>query len=109
MSTGFCCCGAGHAPPLPTIVGAFKSAATREINRQRLTPGARVWQRGYHERVVRSERELEAIREYILNNPAAWDDDPANPTATVGLVSAPWLSGPGMPGPYAGVSTRSRS
>jgi putative transposase len=83
--------GAGHAPPLPTVVGAFKSAATREVNRERGTPGAPLWQRGYHERVIRSERELEALREYVVNNPAAWSEDSENPASTRGLVSAPWL------------------
>jgi hypothetical protein len=72
-------------------VGAFKSAASREINRQRGAPAGGIWQRGYHERVVRDERELEALREYILDNPAAWGTDPENPAATDGLVSAPWL------------------
>jgi len=81
----------GHARPLQTIVGTFKSAAARSVNRLRGTPGEPVWQRGYFERVVRSERELEALRGYVLNNPDAWYADPENPCRTARLASAPWL------------------
>ncbi len=69
---------AGHAPPLQTMVGSFKSAAAREVNRVRGTPGATVWQRGYHDHIVRGEEDLERIREYIVTNPARWSSDPEN-------------------------------
>jgi putative transposase len=39
----------------------------------------RFWQHRYHDRVIRNERELEAIREYIANNPLKWDLDLENP------------------------------
>lgn len=38
-----------------------------------------LWQRGYYERIIRDERELNAIRQYIANNPANWRLDPENP------------------------------
>ena len=38
-----------------------------------------VWQRNYHERVIRNERELNAIRQYIQDNPARWAEDAENP------------------------------
>jgi hypothetical protein len=40
---------------------------------------APVWQRNYYEHVIRNEDELKAIREYILGNPARWDEDENNP------------------------------
>ena len=43
------------------------------------TPGTPVWQRNYYEHVIRNEAELMAIREYILGNPACWDEDENNP------------------------------
>ena len=64
---------------LPTIVGAFKSAATRRINQRRETPGEPVWQRGYYEHVVCSRRDLERIRHYIRENPARWHRDRNRP------------------------------
>ncbi|MBN1978192.1 MAG: transposase [Anaerolineae bacterium] len=63
---------------LGAIVRAFKSIVTKRINRIRDTPGAPVWQRNYYERVIRSERELNAIRRYIQNNPANWPSDTEN-------------------------------
>jgi putative transposase len=82
---------AGHARPLQMIIGSFKSAAARRINAPRDSPGAPVWQRGYYERVVRDERELAALREYVVANPAAWNADPENPHRTQTAVAAPWL------------------
>jgi putative transposase len=38
-----------------------------------------VWQRNYYEHVVRNERALQLIREYISNNPLRWDLDIENP------------------------------
>lgn len=69
---------AGHAPPLQTVVGSFKSAATREVNQLRETPGTSVWQRGYHDHVIRDECDLQRVREYIATNPARWSCDPEN-------------------------------
>ena len=64
---------------LGAVVRAFKSAATRRINRLLGTPGESVWQRGYWDRIIRNEREWHAIRKYILNNPATWHEDTLNP------------------------------
>ena len=86
-----CLTGLDRALPLPVVVGSFKSAAARKINAIRGTPGAPVWQRGYYERVVRGEDELESIRRYVVENPAAWSADPENPSRTTIVASAPWL------------------
>jgi putative transposase len=70
-------------PPgsLGTIVANFKSLTARRINRLRRTPSAPVWQRNYYEHVVRHERALNAIRQYIAANPARWAWDTYNPLA----------------------------
>jgi putative transposase len=57
---------------LPEIVRAFKTFSARRINARRDTPGAPVWQRGYFERIIRNERELNLTRKYIANNPRNW-------------------------------------
>ena len=36
------------------------------------TPGARVWQRNYHERVIRNGLATDALRRYVANNPDLW-------------------------------------
>jgi putative transposase len=53
---------------LGLIIGQFKTAVTKRYNRIYETTGVKVWQRGYYERIVRNERELNAIRQYILDN-----------------------------------------
>jgi putative transposase len=58
--------------PLGTIVGAFKSAAAKEINMLKGTPGAKVWQDRFHDHIVRGEADLNRIRGYIELNPANW-------------------------------------
>ena len=58
-----------RGPALGNVVGAFKTVAARSINALRGTTGQRVWQRNYFEHVIRSEGELQRIREYIRNNP----------------------------------------
>ena len=64
---------------LGALVAGYKSSVTAQINRQRGTPGAPVWQRGYHERVVRDDREAEAFRRYIAENPLRWHLDRYHP------------------------------
>jgi REP element-mobilizing transposase RayT len=68
---------------LAAIVRGFKSNTTKRVNELRNTPGAPVWQRNYNERIIRDDRELEAVREYIRNNPRKWADDPNNPANRV--------------------------
>lgn len=71
---------APHRPPrsLGSFVAGFKSAVTKRINTMRRTPGLPVWQRNYWERVIRDERELDRVRQYIAENPLRWESDPEN-------------------------------
>ncbi len=62
-------------------MAGFQSAATVKINKTRKTPGAKVWQRNYFDRVIRNEKELYKIREYIIHNPLQWEFDKENPNA----------------------------
>jgi len=39
----------------------------------------RLFQRNYYERIIRTENDLNKIREYITNNPLMWDRDRNNP------------------------------
>jgi putative transposase len=64
---------------LNAIVQNFKSVSTRKANQFLGSPGGKIWQRDYYERIVRSERELNAIRRYIENNPTQWESDRENP------------------------------
>ncbi|PSB02232.1 transposase [Merismopedia glauca] len=57
------------------IIRGFKTFSTRQINGIRHQYGIPVWQRNYYDRIIRSEEELNNVREYILKNPQNWDID----------------------------------
>ena len=70
------------------VIGAYKSSTTVEYARGVGTDGwrpfnRRLWQRNYYERVIRTNEELDRIREYISNNPAQWEMDAENPNAII--------------------------
>jgi len=58
---------------LSSLIAGFKSSATSRINQLRSTPGLPVFQRNYYERIIRNEKQLNTIREYIINNPLNWE------------------------------------
>jgi putative transposase len=64
-------------PTLGTIIRQLKSRSTTRI----WAAGHRefAWQTRFHDRIIRGERELTAIRQYIANNPAKWALDKENP------------------------------
>jgi REP element-mobilizing transposase RayT len=51
----------GKAAGLAVVLRSFKSAATKRAR-------TKLWQRGFYERIVRSEQELNLIRRYIEDN-----------------------------------------
>ena len=72
----------GPAPgSVGAIIGNFKSVTTRRINKMNHAPGDPVWQRNFYEHIVRNERALHAIRQYIADNPARWHLDRYNAAA----------------------------
>ncbi|MGM3308246.1 hypothetical protein ACSQ6I_20100 [Anabaena sp. WFMT] len=38
-----------------------------------------IWQRNYHEHIIRNEEALNNIRQYIVKNPINWTEDKKNP------------------------------
>ena len=64
--------------PYDANVAGFKSSVTKQINELRDPPGASVWQRNFYEHVIRNEKDLADIREYIVNNPIKWSLDKEN-------------------------------
>jgi hypothetical protein len=83
--------GESHALPLHgTVAGSlcavvqnFKSVTTRKINKIRRTPAHPLWQRNDYEHVIRNDRDLAAIRDYIAGNPARWLDDDNHPERVI--------------------------
>ena len=66
---------------LASWASGFKSAVTSRIRKLWKDPSAVVWQEDYFERIIRDEKELLNIRNYILSNPLRWKLDRENPEA----------------------------
>jgi REP element-mobilizing transposase RayT len=71
-------------PSLSRVMQWFKSRTThdyfagvRKLGWPRFR--GRLWQQGFHDHIVRSERALDRIREYIEANPSRWPHDDRNP------------------------------
>jgi REP element-mobilizing transposase RayT len=60
---------------LPEIVRQLKTFSARRINSIKNVRGVPVWQRNYYERIIRNQKELEAVRKYIVDNPLNWEKD----------------------------------
>lgn len=79
----------GAAVPTPalslsTVVQRFKTFTAHQYGTGVASAGwprypGRLWQHRFHEHVIRHERELAAIREYIVDNPPQWHRDRENP------------------------------
>ena len=68
------------APTVPGMIQWFKTMSTNDYIRNVKTNGwtpfnKRLWQRSFHDHIIRNERSLNAIREYIANNPINWEQD----------------------------------
>jgi len=66
----------GRSEPgtLSTIIGNFKAAASREIRRKRAHHRAGpIWQRNFHDHIIRGDREHFLIERYIQVNPLFWE------------------------------------
>lgn len=57
-----------------SVVKGFKIGVT--IRGKNLLPDVKIWQRNYHEHIIRNEESYLNISNYIVNNPASWKDDP---------------------------------
>lgn len=58
----------GCAPTVSTIINQLKGAVTRQV-------GYPIWQKSFYDRIIRSDKEYQHIRDYIYFNPANWIDD----------------------------------
>ena len=64
---------AGKRPNLSTVVGLYKSGVTRKI--REIQPDLTVWQRSFHDHIIRNDVQFQKIWEYIENNPLQWELD----------------------------------
>ncbi len=70
-------------PTLGDVVGAFKSLVFTVyvdwVDKHDPKRHAKFWQRNYYEHIVRNESDLNAICQYIRDNPVKWELDRDNP------------------------------
>ncbi len=64
---------------LSDIVAYFKYMATKEVNLISKTPGKKIFQRSFYDRIIRNEKELYNIRKYIIENPLRWKYEKETP------------------------------
>jgi len=57
------------------IINAYKSSVTRIIRQTYPDMTDPIWQRNYHEHIIRDEIALMTIRNYIEHNPTKWEQD----------------------------------
>lgn len=66
-----------QTPTLGQIIRYFKAKCSHELHKMGFCQ--QIWQRNYHERIIRNEDELQKIRDYVELNPLKWDLDKNNP------------------------------
>ena len=64
---------------LSVIIRTYKATLTNWCRHNGF--GHFKWQRNYYEHIIRNEKELFRIREYIQNNPVNWELDRENPSS----------------------------
>ena len=70
---------------LQDVVGSYKSGVTREIRKKDEFKNFN-WQRYFHDHIVRNDRALENISDYIRLNPLKWAEDIENDLYIFGIT-----------------------
>ena len=55
-------------PPVSIVIQQLKGYCTKQI-------GSSIWQKLFHDHVIRNEKDYAKIWEYIENNPCKWSED----------------------------------
>ena len=62
---------------LSTVIRSYKSNCTKTINKTQNNIYFQ-WQLRFYDHIIRDEKSLNSIRNYIINNPLNWDKDEEN-------------------------------
>lgn len=80
-------------PNISSIVALFKTGVTKQIREKE--PGIKIWQRSFHDHVIRNQKSYKKIWMYIEDNPRKWEEDCFYPkecvTKDLGRVGNPPL------------------
>lgn len=58
---------------IPVIIGQYKMAVTKRI--RQMESDRQVWQRSFHDHIIRNQAAYDKIWTYIENNPLKWEED----------------------------------
>jgi len=90
----------GLAPTVGDVIRVFKSLCVHRwlgyIKLNNMHAVGAFWQRNYYEHIIRSEKQLNLVREYIFINPLKWSFDNNNPDFNYDLEYSKkwrWLEG----------------
>jgi len=62
-----------QAPDICQVMAQYKSGVAREMHKSH--PNLTVWQRSFHDHVIRNQKSFENIWLYIEGNPQCWEKD----------------------------------
>jgi REP element-mobilizing transposase RayT len=60
---------------LSSIIRSYKAAVTYGIMKAFPDVETPLWQGRFHDHIIRSQKSLDIIRAYVVNNPARWTED----------------------------------
>ena len=82
-------CSLPKIKPLPQLIGAFKTTSSKLIHNLESLSKTQYeqiqfkWHKSFYDRIIRTEKELNNVRNYIKNNPLKWSLDIENSSATI--------------------------
>ena len=62
-------------PPLQEIIKRLKTYTNKQYNKLSNRNDLKLWQRSFHDHIIRNENDYKTIWEYIENNPFKWEHD----------------------------------
>ena len=62
-----------NTPDMRQVMAQYKSGVSREI--RKLNSDLNVWQRSFHDHIIRNQKSFEKIWLYIEGNPQCWEKD----------------------------------
>ena len=60
----------GKTPSLPIIMAQYKSIVSKKLRKH--LPGRKIWQKSYHDRIIRNRQMYQEVWRYIDENPLRW-------------------------------------
>jgi putative transposase len=69
---------ARQAAKVGSVVGCYKGGVLREAKQLELAKSSGIWQPRFNDHIIRHERALERIREYVTSSPQQWELDREN-------------------------------